>query len=309
MQAMLEEDYSTQMEPKFLADQVGGDSMLLTMAGELQVYLNTKHDYSYVAKGVPKIREDLIEIHSVLRGIDAEAIYTKLFCLLWRQQECTIQVLVGSLWNKLDIESTFRRTSAIEMILAVFANSPAVKVDTTRGETVMFKCLIPLTGVQEDLDERGYILPSVIKPELVVDNTSIGYQSFKTPLLLGGKFHTYKLNYAHINKINSVEYETEPRLTRLTQPVFKTAKKVKKNGHWETDQDVLERYKSFKHLTDSLPKRMDLLERHSKQYHYCHAYDARGRYYPKAYEFNYQGIKFVKAMVNLAHKEVISGEF
>jgi hypothetical protein len=306
MQAMLEEDYSTQMEPKFLADQVGEDPMLLTMVSELQALLNTEQDYSYVSKGVPKIREDLIEIHTVLRGIDSKEIFTKLFCLLWRKQECTIQVLVGSLWDKLDIVSTFRRTSAIEIILAVFANCPAVSIDTTRGETVMFKCLVPMT---EDFDDRGYILPSVECPRLVVDNTSVGYHSFKTPLLLGGKFHTKKLNYAHINRVNSVMYESENRLDRLCKPVFNTAKKVKKNGHWETDTDVLERYKSFKHITDSLPKRKDLLERYSRQYHYCHAYDARGRYYPKAYEFNYQGIKYVKAIVNLAHKEVISGEW
>lgn len=108
--------------------------------------------------------------------------------------------------------------------------------------------------------------------------------------------------------MNRIEFEYETRLFDLCEPQFKwKPKPKKKTGVMETEADVLVRYQSFKHLVDSLPERLDKLG--TNRFYYCHAYDTRGRTYPKAYEFNYQGIKAIKAVINFAHKEIIEPQF
>jgi hypothetical protein len=301
MQSFLEKECSTQLETERLQSLVWNDEAIQKIVSEFKLFLQTPVELEYEHKGEKKVREDLIEVYEVLSEIDAQKVFTHLFCTLWQEQECMIQVLVGSLWY-LPIESTFRKTSAIEIILAIFARSPLVEVDMTRGESVMFRCKIPFKREEE----VGFILPSITPPIEVTDNYSIGYREYFPSLILSTP-HDKEVNYAHINRTNAVQYELEKRLT--IQPHFKVEPKVKKNGEWEKDEDILLRYQSFKDITESIPKRRALLERHTTKFFLCHSYDCRGRIYPKAYEFNYQGIKYIKALINLAHKEIIGGEF
>lgn len=293
MQEELERE-STQLECSELMQEFWEDELIVRLSDSLDELLEESVE-----------RTDLVEIFKVLQALDSRALMAHLFCFLWIKQECSIQTLVGLLWNKIEIKSDFRRTSAIEIILKLLSKSPAVKVIQETGRAPIFQSKLSY----EQEFERGYILPSITKPLEVDGNKGIGYREFKPSLLLGNKHHEYVLNYAHINRVNGVEYCLEPRLDKLCKPSFNNTPKIKKNGEYETEQDVLERYRGFKHLTDSIPKRVETLHNHTKNFYLCHSYDARGRFYPKAYEFNYQGIAYLKAKINFAHKEIIEGEW
>lgn len=215
---------------------------------------------------------------------EARKIYAKLFALLMIKQKCSIQVLVGSLLHKVNQE-------LIEPILSVFTESVLVEY-----KDLMFISLVPYES------ESRHILPSNELPEKVVSNWNIGYKHYITPLILGSFPNDEKVNLSFINLTNSVPYTLEKR---TFEPVFNSNPKIKKDGNIETKGDIARRYESFNHIISGIEVLKDQLD----TFYYCHCYDSRGRVYPKAYEFNYQGIKYIKALVNFEHKEVIKNEF
>lgn len=291
MQYQNEVEHASQVEVKNLMSEVWEDSLIINLADSLEEASKTQSDLPH-----------LIEIFKVLSKLNARALMAHLFCTLWITQECAIQTLVGVLWDKIEIKSTFRKTLAIEVILGILAECPAVAVSKEKGKAVQFKCKLPY---ESEID-RGFILPSITKPLEVDSNKGIGYEYYEPSLLLGKSKHDYTLNYAHINRVNSVQYTLDRRLDSLVEPQFNNEPKLKKNGIMESEEEVLERFRGFKHLTESLPKRDALMP---KNFYLCHSYDARGRFYPKAYEFNYQGIAYLKALINFSHKEIIEGEW
>ena len=312
LQLQLEKRYAKQNTIHTLKKALGEQDFIENMVTELDEYLAHDHEYTYETKGVTKVREDLIEAHHVLRRLDIQSLYYSLFCHVWakNQSMATVQELAGICINKLDMSSMFRKLVAVEIILTVFSGCKLIETNTTKGETTFFKCRIPLLpDLADEVNKQGYVLPSIVIPEEIKDNKSTGYKTFKESLILGGKYHNKYQNYSHINRVNSVAFEYENRISELTEPVFNMKPKVKKNGEWETDEDIVTRYKSFKQLHDSLPEKIAVLNMYTDRWYLGHAYCTRGRTYVKAYEFNYQGSGYLKAMVNLHSKEVIDDEF
>lgn len=313
LQLQMEKRYAKQNTIHTLKKALGEQKTINDVVTMLEEYLAKTHSYSYEVNKEIRVREDLLEAHAALRKLDLTNLIYSLFCHVWSKNEqvCTVQELAGMCINKLDgISSLFRKLTAVEIILTAFSECKLIEVDTTYGETLTFRCRIPLTmELMEETTKQGYVLPSIVVPEKVCTNRDIGYKTFKSSLILGGKFHERPQNLNHINRINSVAFEYEHRLELLTEPVFNMEPKVKNNGQWESQEDIVTRYRAFKQLHDSLPDKVDIMKMYSDKFYLVHAYDTRGRSYVKAFEFNYQGSGYLKAMVNLNNKEIIKEEF
>ena len=277
-------------------------------------YLGQTFDYSYtVADGTSKTREDMIEAHAVLRELAFDKIFKKLFVMAWQAGErgVTIQQVASVIKGFLPEMSKYgRHFTAIEPVMTAFASSQYIRYDANFEDTAMFTCLLPqITEITEDQSKRGYTLPLIERPLHVADNDHCGYHSIRSGVILGGKLkhHTYPVRLSHINTLNSIAYEYEPRLAELTEPVFDLKYKVKKNGEIEEDADVIQRYVSFRDIHDKLPERLSHIK--DNVFYHVHAFDTRGRFYPKAYEFNYQGGKYLRCIQQFARKEIINPEF
>lgn len=312
LQLELEQRYAKQNTIHTLKKALGDQAIINGLGTMLDEYVNQEHDYEYEVNGVTKYRLDLVEAHSKLKEIDSTELMYTLFCHVWSKNQgiATVQELVGMCVSKLNMTSTFRKLAAVEIILSVFSTCNLIETNTTKGETIFFKCKIPMTiDLANGISKQGYVLPSITVPKEVTHNKEIGYHTFGSSLILGGKYHTKHQNYSHINRINSVPFEYESRIEELTEPVFNLKPKVKKDGAWETDEDIVKRYKSFKQLHDSLPEKVAVMRMYSNLFYLSHAYCSRGRTHVKAYEYNYQGSGYLKAMVNLNNKSIIKEEF
>lgn len=314
LQVELERKYAKQNTTYLLSKSLKDSAVIQQIVSSLETYLNQEEDFIYWTKdNTQKYRYDLEEAHTKLLQLDLKIVVEDLFCFLWSQdgRPVTIQAMVGKLMAYLDgMSSVYRKTVAASIVLDKLADSPVVKLEANRGETIVFRSAIELpTELREQVNKQGFVLPSITKPKPVENNHDLGYSTFKGSLILGGKYHDKAVNYNHINRANAIAYKHEFRLTELTEPVFKTERKVKKDGAWETDADVVQRYKSFKDIHDKLPVKLDILKKYTDHFYFTHAYCTRGRIYVNAYEFNYQGSGHLKAMTDFHKKELIQPEF
>lgn len=168
---------------------------------------------------------------------------------------------------------------------------------------------------QELLDRLNlycYLPPMLEKPDRLENNNSCGYKTIKSDsLILGNSInsHTGDICLDVLNTQNSNKYKLDQeflanhkkawfkeelnqedlaKLTNQEQSDYQTAKKT-----WEEYQIQLETL--VKHLADNT-------------FYLTHKVDKRGRIYTQGYHFNTQGTSFEKACINLAKKELVTGE-
>lgn len=267
-------------------------------------------DYNYtLADGTPKVREDLVECHEALLALNLEELIWDMVSLVVVKDKVTLQQLVGSVFNKFSsIEMPSRRLKAIELLLEGLDGSYMVEFDIHRGTEVMvYSCIDIGTEGKDTVSKQGVVLPSVVPLNHVRSNSDIGYTTFKKSVLMGGKHHDKEVCLSHINKCNSIAFTYDHRIHKYTTPTFCTEPKLKKNGQWETDNDIQERKEAWDHIYSELGDK--LLALGNNEFYFAHRYDVRGRTYPEANHLNYQGDTDRKALINLAHKEFIAPEF
>lgn len=271
-----------------------------------------EHLYYSLKDGTIKYNEALEESLITIKEMELEKLLIELMAFNWLNESCTIQQMVGFIESRItkEMEYTTRRFKVAEVILAGYIQSPYVEYCENFKETAMFYCDLDITQRHaDDHDKRMYTLPLIEPPLKVTNNYSCGYHVISKGLLLGNKFarHNENLRYSHINKMNSVAYEMELRLFDMTAPIFKDKPKMKDNGYYETEQEVEERRAQFDQIVHNIPIAVDALA--GRLFYHVHAYDSRGRFYPKAHEFNYQGTKFFRAMQQFANKEIIAPDW
>lgn len=279
--------------------EIDGFFTYTTKSGEVKDAAYLREVYDFISK------LGTVKIASMLKT---------LYCSVWKAngEPVDIQVLAGQLLPYFkEMSTTHRKFIAVQHILELFDSMNITFRHCLKWDRVQFS-LNPIEDISVlfSLNNRGTTLPLVELPKTVHNNRDCGYHHIKRPLLLGSgvSYHDFPLNYRHINRVNRIQFEYETRLFDLCEPKFNwNPKPKKKTGVMETEEDILIRYESFKRLVDNLPERLNKLG--TNQFYYCHAYDTRGRMYPKAYEFNYQGIKAIKAVINFAQKEIIEPQF
>jgi hypothetical protein len=221
----------------------------------------------------------------------------------------TAQALTGMMFNK--VRNNSIKGIIIDLMLNALCKNTFIKVKRI-GMYLHFYSTNKLS--QEILDkqkELSYVLPSVELPLLVKDNRHIGYRTINESIICGGELKHYDLplNLSHINKLNRNPYRVETRIQFLVQPKFDPTPKVKDDGNYEDEKDISKRYESWSRLINELPSKVNTIALQGNRFYIHHKYDNGGRTYTKAFHFNYQGISYLKAMVQSANKELVAPDF
>lgn len=144
-----------------------------------------------------------------------------------------------------------------------------------------------------------------LKPDSQYTKTTYG----NVPVFCGSstKRQKYYRNVDFLNIVNSVQYGIEHAVANCAM-VFDSDKKFsKRTGILETDYEVNKRKEAFDLLADNIPKILSVVE--NKNIRIVHQYDTRGRIYPRAFELNYQGLKYQREMLVLKNKQLIEGDW
>lgn len=285
---------------------------LYYMVNYIEEIANTNYDY--IVGGEQRTRYDLVEIHDWLQTTDEktiENILFKMMCLIVTNTKgVNAQALAGLVFNKVDFEIKERRLKLVEIFLMAIKSSTFVKVAHTKNE-IIFKPTIELEeSIEAKIKSLGHPLPMLYAPK-VKSNKHVGFETNNSSMISGGvlKYHDEDICLDHFNRLNSTCYQVELRLGLVVEPQFSADPKIKDDGTYEEKWEIDERFAVFQRLKYEIPQKVDVMNKKGNKFYIPHYADSRIRSYAKQYHFNYQGTKFVKAMVQFATKEIIKPEF
>lgn len=242
------------------------------------------------------------EIKQKYENFDYLKALQKCFALFLFKEEIVIQEWTAILRGMLNCSTMHRTGLAVSYALMSLFESQCFT--SNRFEDRWFiRCIVK---IDLDISKVGYLLPS-LEPLQKVSKFNLGYKEFNERILCGSKLNPMEGDFvlSHINKLNSIQFMYDPRISDLIGFRFDNRDKVK-GDHIETPEEKEERKQAFNLLRDQLLERRELIQ--GKPMYIAHKYDKRGRTYCKAYEFNYMGIKPIKASIRFARGEKIDGE-
>lgn len=221
-----------------------------------------------------------------------------------RQATCSIQQMVGQLIGAIPHEGRLALETAGELV-GLLAQTPFITVkyprDTVEG-VIMIRSNIPHTKALDDyLEQRRFILPSLVLPRRVTHNHENGYQTFNATIFTKGKHHDYRVNLTHINRLNAIPLTLDTRLYARAEPVYvpPDLTKVRKKP-----LDPVKHYKQWVRMNTECVHLYAELGNYV--FYITHQFDERLRTYTHAFHFNLQGQDYQRAGLELANKELCS---
>jgi len=147
--------------------------------------------------------------------------------------------------------------------------------------------------VEEELDQFQFPLPLLVTPKTIVSNTDSGYYTKNhESVLLGGKKTGEDVCLEHLNLMNSIPFTIN---TMTNQEAECT---------WDGISSEMSK-KNLKRYISAMMKNEDLMVEKGNKFYFSHRFDYRGRTYCQGYHLNYQGTAYNKAVLELAHKELV----
>lgn len=148
------------------------------------------------------------------------------------------------------------------------------------------------------IEKTKYLPPMVCRPKLVHKNSDNAYLRQKGSLILGkGNYHEKEIGVDVINKMNQTKLQLDVDLLKLYKELPKKA---------FTDPERQEQFEQM--VQESLETYVEMVT-FTNEFYLTHKKDKRGRTYSQGYHITTQGTSFKKAIIELAHEEVIEGVY
>ena len=193
------------------------------------------------------------------------------------------------------------RTEAITTVaelLAVLCQTDAF--DITKEHKMASLMLVSRIKLPENLvrfiENSQCLPPMVCEPLELTHNHSSGYLTHNDSLILGsGNHHDGDICLDVLNTINKVAFKLD----------LEFLSKVEEEPTFDLNtQDKLDMWMKFKRQSYQF---YSLMAQQGNHFYFCNKVDKRGRIYAQGYHLNPQGAAFKKAMLELAHEEVVTG--
>ena len=259
-------------------------------------------DFSYTLKsGEKKIWQTKADRYADMQELDDDdweriGWATVVACI--QQERTTFAAIVGRIRGMMPHELRAGMETASE-IIGVLNNTPFIEVIYPRysddGMMQVESCLdLDYTTIKY-IEDKRFVLPSLVLPPEIVSNTETGYQTIAGSIFTKGKHHAKTVNLRHINRLNAIPLTLDESTYLNTEPVYKASDKE--------DVDPKEHYEDWKtHIKNSLGVFAYLS---GKRFYFTHKFDERLRTYSQGHELNLQGSDYHRAGIELAEKELV----
>lgn len=282
------------------------NSQLVKKDVENYVQANYKE---YIRKGVIALDEWFAKEHSEEKQQRKQAvmgetynIVSKIYCVVMAIEEpLPIVSVAGMCVNTLQMQDTVNAIQTMTEIITTLAYVDFYDVYRKGyGQSFMVRPKHKLpTEMLEHLKISLYLPPSITVPVQLKCNTDTGYKTLHGRSLISGRWlnhHDGDICLDTLNKLNRNQYELDidfiQSVTEQNKTDFKEEQDMK---NWDTFMEECQFVYS-------------LLKEFGNKFYMTHKVDKRGRIYVNGYHINPQGASYKKAMLNLAHKEIIEGE-
>jgi hypothetical protein len=232
-----------------------------------------------------------------LKGLNIEALVLDMFIgVAYVQRAELFTSVTAKLASRLNFSDRTEAITTVAELLAVLCGTDAFDIfKESRQASLQVVSRIPLSAELVHFVENSEVLPPMVcEPMELKHNHSSGYLTHNDSLLLGsGNHHDGDLCLDVLNTMNKVALKLDTEfLSKVEEmPTFEL-----------DDQDKTDQWLNFKRQSYHFYK----LLAHNTLY-FTHKVDKRGRIYSQGYHLNPQGASFKKAMVELAHEELVTG--
>lgn len=234
-----------------------------------------------------------------LQGMDIEQLVIDIFVgVAYCQREELFTSVTAQLAGRLGFNDQAHAITTVAEMVAVLCLTDAFDIlKANRMASLSVISRIPLSAeLVEFIENSQYLPPMVCEPIELQSNYDSGYLTHKDSLILGsGNHHDGDLCLDVLNTMNRVVLQLDTQfLSRIEEmPTFDL-----------DSQDKIDQWKRFKRQSYEF---YSLIANQGNRFHLTHKVDKRGRIYCLGYHISTQGTAFKKAMIELAHEELIEG--
>jgi hypothetical protein len=234
-----------------------------------------------------------------LRNLDLDVLVLDIFTgIAYSQKPELFTSVSAQMASRLKFSDKTAAITTVAELIAVLCNTDAFDINKENKQaSLMLVSRIPLSHeLKEFIENSQYLPPMVCEPLELTHNYSSGYLTHNDSLILGsGNHHDGDICLDVLNIMNKV------RLQLATDFLCK----VEEQPTFELDtQDKIDNWKNFKKQSYAF---YSLIANAGNQFYLCHKVDKRGRIYATGYHINTMGTAQKKAMIELAHEELIEG--
>lgn len=271
------------------------------ISDEYMDYLIQRLKIVMVADSEKPFKRECIDL--IIKNCNPRKVFKKMITPFILKDKVILQEIVSKVFPIFGNATTKHRQGVcVDCFLTALLDGNYFSITQT-SEEYFVTTIIDFTSLRTAAQNMGFVLPS-IEPLEPVDNRHIGYKTFSESIICGSKNNPldYEKCFSHINRENRTKLCWDDRVLKLSPLTFDPTAKWR-GDHWETVEEINNRFKQFELLKQSIPDKVSKLD--GNEFYIAHKYDKRGRCYCKAHEFNYMGDKGVKASITLAEKVLI----
>lgn len=242
-----------------------------------------------------------------LKDIDLkELILFILINVLPNTKPVTIQTIIGKIAPRLSYPYIFDGVITAAELITVMSKSNLYTLipakQSNEGSISLISNVILDDHVIDKIEQKMYLPPMICKPNLVRNNTKIGYLNLSESVLLGnnlGKYDTLSDEYLALDIINILS-RTPLSLDLCIIEYKESYLPSTKNLTVKQESDREENFNIQAIQTEKL--HLDYVNNYNNKYYLTWKYDNRGRIYSQGYHINLQGTPYKKAATILYNK-------
>lgn len=234
-----------------------------------------------------------------LENLDIETMVKDIFVgIAYSQKPELFTSVSAQIASRLQFSDRTEAITTVAELLAVLCLTDAFDITKAdKSASLMVESRIPLPyGVLNFILNSQYLPPMVCEPLELTHNYSSGYLTHNDSLILGtGNHHDGDICLDVLNTMNKValKLDTDFLSTVEEEPTFELK-----------DQDQTDQWLAFKQQSYDF---YSLMVQQGNNFYLTHKVDKRGRIYAMGYQITTQGTAFKKAMIELAHEEIVTG--
>lgn len=232
-----------------------------------------------------------------------EHIINVLIVLMPNPKGFSFSALVGQCANASTMTGVLDRFKIVSSVISYMYFAGLVHLtrpgDSDTGMMEITPVYICDSKIMAFIKQSRYLPPMVCAPAPLLANNSSGYlhKTFDSLILKGYNHHNGDICLDSLNTFNQVAYSLDIKMLTTFDEEPKQL--------LDTHQKELQ----FNKLREDSYEIFKLLITNGNNFHFTHKVDKRGRTYCQGYHVSTQGNSFRKAILNLAKKEIVNGDF
>lgn len=257
-----------------------------------------------------------------LKQLDLTELVTQVFIGVAYFSEPTLFTSVCSqIAGRLGFDDKKAAITTCSEILAVLSETDVFDITKASPQaSIMLVSRMELSAeLKQFIENSAYLPPMVVEPLDLTTNYCSGYLSEKSSLILGkGNHHDGDICLDVLNKLNKVRLKLDVDLlknleenpTKEFTVEWAMANALEKGKHIteaeaaEIARAAIDQWHQFKQKGHEI---YALMINSGNEIYLTNKVDKRGRIYAQGYHVTTQGTSFKKAMLELAHEELVTG--